>query len=153
MTTNVRRRNWSSGLYYFLAGSVASTGINIVTSLATSDDRSADSLLLLVSSVAFLAFGYVLSLVGAITADFEERKVTNRLHELSDEEQAEIIEELDAQRRTQLARPRLFMIISAIVALAPIVAREAEWHIESLQESTTKLPQEATGRHQPCMTR
>lgn len=125
MTRNVGRREWSSGLLYFLAGSIASTGINIVTSVATSNERDTGSILLLISSVGFLVVGYVLSISGAIAADFEESKAANRLHELSDEEQTEILAELGAQRRGQVARLRLPMVLSALIALVPIIAREA----------------------------
>lgn len=130
MTMNVRQRGWSSGLLYFLAGSIASTGINIVTSLATSNERSTGSLLLLISSLGFLVVGYVLSLAGSIAADFEESKAANRLHELSEEEQAEILAELGAQRHAQVALLRLPMILSALIAIAPIIAREAGLHLQ-----------------------
>jgi hypothetical protein len=128
MTTNFRQREWSSGLLYFLAGSIASTGINIVTSLATGNERGADALLLLASSIGFVCVGYILSLAGGIASDFEESKAANRLHELSDEEQTEILSELGTQRGVQLKRLRLALIIGTLLAFAPIATRETALH-------------------------
>ena len=67
----------------------------------------------------------MLSLAGAIAADFEESKTGNQLHNLSREERAEILHELNAHRRARAARLRLLMVVSALVALVPVVGHEA----------------------------
>lgn len=115
----------SPAFLYFLSGSIAATGINIITGVLMTSERKLDSLILTTSGIIIARISYILSQLAAIH-DYYQRLYLSNTSEILTKTEVEAIKKEIASKcsdKTQQHRRIISLLIFCLFFL--LILRES----------------------------
>lgn len=117
--------NYSAAFLYFLSGSIASTGINILTGVLAGPTRTFDAIVLVVAGLTIFAISYLVSIVAAIYDRIERLFAASAPEALTELERAAIWEDLKEIRAKEVNPLRAALFVPSLAILLIFILREA----------------------------
>lgn len=116
---------FSGAFLYFIAGSVAATGVNFITGVILSSVRNLDSLLLTMIGLLVLCISYQLTGIAGIYEKYEQIYKYTSLEKLTQAERIAVKRDVELGRRKAIRKSSMPIIVLCITFLLLILGREA----------------------------